>query len=29
QLNMACGDARTELPSGLTRPEEWPSQFQE
>ena len=24
QLNMACGDARTELPSGLTRPEDWP-----
>jgi uncharacterized protein YjbI with pentapeptide repeats len=28
QLNMACGDARTELPSGLTRPENWPCQFQ-
>ncbi|MER9076593.1 pentapeptide repeat-containing protein [Mesorhizobium sp. M0904] len=29
QLNMACGDARTELPSGLTRPEDWPCQFQQ
>ncbi|TIT32809.1 MAG: pentapeptide repeat-containing protein, partial [Mesorhizobium sp.] len=25
----ACGDARTELPSGLTRPEDWPCQFQQ
>ncbi|MER9638546.1 pentapeptide repeat-containing protein, partial [Mesorhizobium sp. M0228] len=29
QLNMACGDARTELTSGLTRPEDWPCQFQQ
>ena len=29
QVNMACGDARTGLPSGLTRPENWPCRFQQ
>lgn len=29
QLNMACGDARTRLPSGLRRPSDWPCQFQQ
>lgn len=29
QLNMACGDLRTGLPYGLTRPVNWPCQFQQ
>ena len=29
QVNMACGDAQTGLPSGLTRPKNWPCQFQQ
>lgn len=29
QLDMACGDARTGLPSGLARPSNWPCRFQQ
>lgn len=29
QLNMACGDTSTKLPSGLKRPENWPCRFQQ
>jgi uncharacterized protein YjbI with pentapeptide repeats len=29
QLDMACGDDRTRLPAGLTKPKTWPCQFQQ
>jgi uncharacterized protein YjbI with pentapeptide repeats len=29
QLDMACGDVRTRLPAGLTKPKTWPCQFQQ